>query len=185
MDVPVFLTQDCGHVVDVDGSRTPTVVIDASSSPAIADLARVHAIEGIGDIRTEAVRSDDLLLLGIRLSVPVQATFVIAFELDRHAGFLADVVQEQSLAIAHTDPARAAERCPTLAFTLESHQPVEVARFLGERGIYVRNGDHYAYELHRALGLGESGGTVRASLGHYNTRDEVDRLGDALDELAG
>ena len=84
-----------------------------------------------------------------------------------------------------TDPARAAERCPTLAFTLESHQPVEVARFLGERGIYVRNGDHYAYELHRALGLGESGGTVRASLGHYNTRDEVDRLGDALDELAG
>ena len=108
VDVPVFLAQDCGHVVDVDGGRTPTVVIDASSSPAVADLARVHAVEGIGDIRTEAVRSDDVLLLGIRLSVPVQATFVIAFELDRHAGFLADVVQEQSLAIAHTDPTRAA-----------------------------------------------------------------------------
>ena len=26
-------------------------------------------------------------------------------------------------------------------------------------------------------------GTVRASLGHYNTGDEIDRLGHALDEL--
>jgi len=81
-----------------------------------------------------------------------------------------------------TDPARAKERCPTVAFTLASHRPAEIARFLGERGIYVRNGDHYAYELHRALGLVE-GGTVRASVGHYNTLDEVERLGAALDEL--
>jgi len=108
VDVPVFLAQGCGHVVDVDGARTPTVVIDASSSPAVADLARVHAVEGIGDIRTEAVRSDDVLLFGVRLSVPVQATFVIAFGLQRHRGFLTDVVRAQSLVIAHTDPDRAA-----------------------------------------------------------------------------
>ena len=47
----------------------------------------------------------------------------------------------------------------------------------------MRNGDHYAYELHRALGLGERGGTVRVSLGHYNTPAEIERLGNALDEL--
>ena len=81
------------------------------------------------------------------------------------------------------DPARAAERCPTVAFTLEGHTPEAVARFLGERGIYVRNGDSYAYELHRALGLAEDG-SVRASLAHYNTLEEVERLGTALDELA-
>ncbi len=81
-----------------------------------------------------------------------------------------------------TDAARAAERCPTVAFTLGSHRPAETARFLGERGIYVRNGDHYACELHRALGLAEDG-TVRASVGHYNTLEEVERLGAALDEL--
>jgi cysteine desulfurase family protein (TIGR01976 family) len=81
------------------------------------------------------------------------------------------------------DPARASERCPTVAFTLDGHSPEEVTRFLGERGIYVRNGNHYAYELHVALGLEDRGGTVRASLGHYNTRDEIDRLGHALDEL--
>lgn len=83
-----------------------------------------------------------------------------------------------------SDPARAAERCPTVAFTLDGHEPAAITRFLGERGIYVRNGDHYAYELHRALGLSRTGGSVRVSLGHYNTTEEVDRLGDALDELA-
>jgi cysteine desulfurase family protein (TIGR01976 family) len=82
-----------------------------------------------------------------------------------------------------TDPARASERCPTVAFTLEGHDPDEVVRFLGARGIYVRSGDHYAYELHRALGLDAGGGTVRVSLGHYNTPAEVDRLGEALDVL--
>jgi cysteine desulfurase family protein (TIGR01976 family) len=81
-----------------------------------------------------------------------------------------------------SDPARVAERCPTVAFTIDGHTPAQVTRFLGERGIYVRNGDHYAWELHRALGLTE-GGTVRASLGHYNTADEIERLGAALDEL--
>ena len=112
MDVPVFLVQDCGHLVDAEGAQTPTVVIDASSSPEVADLARVHAVEGIGDIRTEAVRRGDALLLGVRLSVPVQATFVIAFELHRHRRFLTEVVQAQSLAIAHTDPGRAAVEQP-------------------------------------------------------------------------
>ncbi|MGD8684209.1 MAG: cysteine desulfurase-like protein [Chloroflexota bacterium] len=83
-----------------------------------------------------------------------------------------------------SDPARASERCPTVAFTLGDHAPAAVARSLGERGIYVRNGDHYAWELHRAYGLDQRGGTVRVSLGHYNTPAEIERLGGALDELA-
>jgi cysteine desulfurase family protein (TIGR01976 family) len=84
-----------------------------------------------------------------------------------------------------TDPARVAERCPTVAFTIEGHDPAGIARFMGQRGIFVRYGDHYAWELHRALGLTESGGTVRASLAHYNTPGEVERFGAALDELVG
>jgi cysteine desulfurase family protein (TIGR01976 family) len=82
-----------------------------------------------------------------------------------------------------TDPARAAERCPTVAFTLDGHEPAAVARFLGERGLYVRNGDHYAWELHRALGLAQTGGSVRVSLAHYNTVAEIDRLRAGLEEL--
>jgi selenocysteine lyase/cysteine desulfurase len=84
-----------------------------------------------------------------------------------------------------TDPARAAERCPTIAFTMDGRRPRDVAGFLGDRGIHVWDGDYYAWELIRALGLAERGGMVRVGLVHYNTVEEVHRLGEALDELVG
>ena len=77
------------------------------------------------------------------------------------------------------------DRCPTVAFTLSGQRPAAIARFLAERGIYVRHGDHYAWEAHRWLALDKTGGTVRVSLAHYSTHDEIDRLGAALDELVG
>jgi selenocysteine lyase/cysteine desulfurase len=73
---------------------------------------------------------------------------------------------------------------PTFAFTLAGHAPREVARHLAASGISVWDGDFYAWELVRALGLAESGGLVRIGLVHYNTLDEVDRLVTALGELA-
>jgi cysteine desulfurase family protein (TIGR01976 family) len=82
-----------------------------------------------------------------------------------------------------TDPARLDERCPTFAFTLEGHHPTAIARFLGERGISVWDGNYYAYELVRALGLEDAGGMVRVGLVHYNTAAEVERLVQALHEL--
>jgi len=82
-----------------------------------------------------------------------------------------------------TDPARLAERCPTIAFTLEGQRPEEVARSLGRRGIYTWHGDYYAWELMRALGVANEGGMVRVGLVHYNTPAEVERLGGALEEL--
>jgi selenocysteine lyase/cysteine desulfurase len=82
-----------------------------------------------------------------------------------------------------TDDARLDERCPTVAFTVAGHAPAEVSTFLGRRGIATWDGDYYAYELIRALGLDGSGGMVRVGLVHYNTAHEVDRLVEALMEL--
>jgi cysteine desulfurase family protein (TIGR01976 family) len=82
-----------------------------------------------------------------------------------------------------TDPARAAERCPTIAFTVAGHHPRDISRFLGERGIYTWDGHYYAWELFAALGLAEDGGAVRVGMVHYNTVEEIERLGLALDEL--
>ena len=82
-----------------------------------------------------------------------------------------------------TDPRRAEERCPTIAFTIDGRHPADVARHLGERGIFVWDGDYYAWELIRALGLADSGGMVRVGLVNYNTADEVDRVGEALETL--
>ncbi len=83
------------------------------------------------------------------------------------------------------DPSRVAERVPTFAFTLAGRTPRQVAEELGERGIAVWDGDYYAYELIRALGLAESGGMVRVGLVHYNENAEIERLAQALATFAG
>ena len=82
------------------------------------------------------------------------------------------------------DPARAGERTPTFCFNLGERPPREVAAALGERDIYVWDGDYYALAPMRALGLSERG-AVRAGFLHYTTEDEVDRLLTALNELSG
>jgi cysteine desulfurase family protein (TIGR01976 family) len=82
------------------------------------------------------------------------------------------------------DPARIDERVPTFAFTLAGSTPRQVALELGKRGIAAWDGDYYAYELIRALGLGESGGMVRVGFVHYNEPDEIERLAQALWEIS-
>ena len=69
-NVPVFTVLDAGHTVDSDGTQLPTVAIDAADAPEVADLARVHAVEGVGDIHTRAARVHHLIVLGIRMTVP-------------------------------------------------------------------------------------------------------------------
>jgi cysteine desulfurase family protein (TIGR01976 family) len=72
-------------------------------------------------------------------------------------------------------------RVPTFALSLEGHHPTAVARRLGERGIFVWDGDYYAVEVMRRLGLED--GAVRVGFVHYNTVDEVDRVLAELREL--
>jgi len=73
-----------------------------------------------------------------------------------------------------------ADRCPTVSFRVAGQTPAETAHALGERGICVSHGDYYAVEYFEAAGLRSDGGAVRASLYHYNTEDEVDRLLEAF-----
>jgi cysteine desulfurase family protein (TIGR01976 family) len=65
-------------------------------------------------------------------------------------------------------------RVPTFALTLSGRSPEEVARHLGDRGIFVWHGDYYAVEVMKRLGLDD--GAVRVGIVHYNTAEEVDRL---------
>jgi cysteine desulfurase family protein (TIGR01976 family) len=83
------------------------------------------------------------------------------------------------------DPERIAERTPTLSFTLAGKAPAEIARLLGEQGIYVWEGNYYAWEAMRFLGLEEKGGAVRTGLCLYNTDEEVDRFLEVLRRSAG
>jgi len=70
-------------------------------------------------------------------------------------------------------------RVPTFAFNVARRSPRSVAEYLGEHDIAVWEGNYYAVEVMKRLGLTD--GAVRVGIVHYNTADEVDRL---LDELA-
>ncbi|MFG1887831.1 cysteine desulfurase-like protein [Micromonospora sp. NPDC049051] len=77
-----------------------------------------------------------------------------------------------------------ARRCPTVSFRLAGLSPQRTQEELGAAGLCLSAGDYYAYEYFQAMGLRDSGGAVRASLYHYNTVEEVDRLLGELDRLA-
>ncbi len=113
---PLFTARQVGFVIGDDGAVTPTVSIDATGRPEVADLARVHAIDGVGDVRTSARRvagdEMDLLLLGVTMTRPVRAAFAVAFDLAAHREFLAVAGAHGRLAIATTDPASVAEDRP-------------------------------------------------------------------------
>jgi cysteine desulfurase family protein (TIGR01976 family) len=82
-----------------------------------------------------------------------------------------------------TDPKRFEERCSTLSFRLGSHNPTEIAAFLGERGIFTWDGNFYALNLSERLGVEQKGGVLRIGMVHYNTAEEVERLLAALREF--
>jgi cysteine desulfurase family protein (TIGR01976 family) len=82
------------------------------------------------------------------------------------------------------EPDQLEQRVPTFGFTLAGRDNLEVARRLGERGIFVWAGHHYALTLMERLGLGEPG-VVRVGAVHYNTDEEIERLLAALADIAG
>jgi len=75
-------------------------------------------------------------------------------------------------------------RTPTFCFNVAGLTPRELAERLGERGLYVWDGNYYALEPMRALSLDDTGGAVRAGFLHYTTTEEVDRLLEALASMA-
>ncbi len=78
----------------------------------------------------------------------------------------------------------AAERAPTVAFTVDGHRPRELASRLSDFGLGVGAGHFYAYRLMEALGIHPDDGVLRASFVHYTSPQEVTRLIMALDTLA-
>jgi cysteine desulfurase family protein (TIGR01976 family) len=82
-----------------------------------------------------------------------------------------------------SDPKRFADRCSTISFRLGNHKPIDIAKYLGDRGIFVWDGNYYALNLTERLGVEEKGGLLRVGIVHYNTADEISRLLSALREL--
>jgi len=83
-----------------------------------------------------------------------------------------------------TDAKRFNERCSTVSLRIRDHHPADIAKFLGDRGIFTWDGNYYALNLTERLGVEQKGGLLRIGLVQYNTAEEVDRLLAALQEFA-
>jgi len=83
-----------------------------------------------------------------------------------------------------TDPARFAWRTPTVAIRLAGKKPYASAKALGDRGIFAWHGNFYALGLAEKLNVEAGGGFLRIGLLAYNTREEIEWLLRALQEIA-
>lgn len=82
-------------------------------------------------------------------------------------------------------PASAADRVGVVSFNLAGHDPHDVATLLdATAGIEVRAGLHCAPRMHAALGTLALNGTVRVSVGPFNTADEIDTTLAALRSIS-
>jgi len=77
--------------------------------------------------------------------------------------------------IGNLDGARA-HRAPTISFTVADRPSREIASALAAHKVAVRAGNFYAWRCLQALGIDTEDGVVRASMVHYNTVADVDRL---------
>ncbi len=71
----------------------------------------------------------------------------------------------------------AAHRASVISFTLQDIHPHDVGTLLDDRGVAVRTGHHCTQPVMDYFGIPA---TTRASLGLYNTTEDIDRLRDAL-----
>jgi len=79
-------------------------------------------------------------------------------------------------------PSEATDRAPTVALAL-NRPGADVAKALVKHGIMAGGGDFYAGRALSAMGVDAAKGVLRLSFTHYTTRDEVDQLLTALDEV--
>ena len=66
-----------------------------------------------------------------------------------------------------------------LSFTMKDIHPHDIATILDEDGVAIRAGHHCCQILHDKLGLAA---TARASLGVYNTKDDLDQLNSSINK---
>ena len=84
--------------------------------------------------------------------------------------------------IGETTPDRAV-RVPTISFVVNGVESQAIVRRIDDERIGIRYGDLHSRRLVERLDLQRYGGVVRASMVHYNTVEEIDRLILALDDV--
>src|SRR5690606_10883536 len=74
----------------------------------------------------------------------------------------------------------AANKASVLSFTVEGVHPHDIGTILDQQGIAIRAGHHCAQPVMQYFDVPA---TARASFAFYNTREEADKLADAIEKV--
>lgn len=110
--------------------------------------------------------------------------YITGIGLERIAAHERDLLSYAMQRLAAVDNLRVIGTAPTktavISFAMGEAHPHDIATIIDQQGVAVRAGHHCAEPLMHRMGVV---GTARASMGLYNTRAEIDRLGEALDKV--
>jgi len=122
---------------------------------------------------------------GRTLELKKAMSAIHAYEVELNRALLSTLQAVPGITIfGLTDMRRLDERVATFSFRLNNQHPHDVAQKLADAGICVWDGNYYDLIVTERLGLEEHGGMVRVGAAHYNTLDEVARLGETLQKIA-
>jgi selenocysteine lyase/cysteine desulfurase len=148
-------------------------------------LAAVNYLAGIGQQYGQEYQGRFPGFSGRRLDLKTGMTVLREYD---HVLSAATLDELETLPGVHihgiTDRSRLEERVPTVSFTWDDRHPRDIAAALGEQGVFVWDGKTYALAVTERLGLEGKGGMVRIGAVHYNTVEEIRRLGEVLREMA-
>jgi cysteine desulfurase/selenocysteine lyase len=115
----------------------------------------------------------------------VAIDYVQELGLDRIAAHEADLLAYATRAMQQVPGLRlvgtARAKCSVLSFVMEQAHPQDIGTLLDLDGIAVRTGQHCAQPVIERLGYSA---TARASLGLYNTQNDIDALVASLRRIA-
>lgn len=158
--------------------------------PAILGGGMVESVSGSGFVPAEGFQQYEAgtpnISGGIGLGAAVDYLTALGMEQIRcheerlTTRLVSGLKKVSGVRVYAADPS--AGRIGVVSFTVDGFHPHEVAQMLDESAdILVRSGHHCCQPLVEYLGLPE--GTVRASLGLYNTEEEIDMLVATLEEI--
>jgi cysteine desulfurase family protein (TIGR01976 family) len=122
---------------------------------------------------------------GRKLELKKAMAAIHSYESELNRALLSTLEQVPGITIfGLTDMKRLDERVATFSFRIKDQHPHDTAQKLADEGIYVWDGNYYALNVTERLDLEDKGGMVRVGAAHYNTLDEVSRLGEVLQKIA-
>jgi len=150
-------------------------------TPAGPDHAQIAAVNGVMDYMEAVAKQHGAGAQPVVEQAQVVRTLFRDHESELLQPLLDFLSAQPRIRLIGRD--RAAQRAPTVAFTVDGMDSAEVGRRMAEQGIGVGVGHFYAYRLVEALGIDTDDGVVRTSFVHYTSPEEVSRLIEALDSL--